>query len=478
LNGARQLHNQELIPADIMPPSEPAIEAQILGEILVYPESIITAIEIISEEHFYIQAHELIYSAILELNGEEKPIDTTTVYDKLKKKDQLDEVGGAVFLSKISKNIISAANIAEHCKIILEKYLYRKIITIAQESARASFAQEEDVFDLIPGMAEQLYNLLEVIQPVSADRTMGEDLTKTFEHIEKVAADESGKEGGLLSVSMPSFNHFTNGLQGGDVMLIKGDMKQGKTTLALKLALDFVLGQGVPTAIFNYEMGQKSVYHKNLSMMTGVAYQKLRNPKGIRGKNKLEPKEMQGMMDKAYNIKDDLKLYVYDEILERRKLKARMKKLKTKFNIGCFVVDYLQLMPTNQKFETKTLEVSDNSRFFKVLAKELNTAIILLTQVNVSGASFLSRGPEMDADFVITVTKPLENDVKSTKNKWNEKFEFEKDHFLIKLDYSRHGENQIQFVAGFLDNDFREIDIDKKEDERYEKKEPGQEEIF
>jgi replicative DNA helicase len=138
-----------IIPADVKPPSSPEIEASVLGAMLIEKEAVAKAIEILDEDSFYIKEHKLIFDAMTHLFQSGEPVDTVTVYEELRKRGQLEETGGAVYLSRLSQNITSAANIEFHSKIIVEKQILRNLITNCHQIASSAYSGSEDAFDIL-----------------------------------------------------------------------------------------------------------------------------------------------------------------------------------------------------------------------------------------------------------------------------------------------------------------------------------------
>ena len=156
--------------------------------------------------------------------------------------------------------------------------------------------------------------------------------------------------------------------------------------------------------IFSLEMNKQSLYHRAFSLRTGIDYSKLRNPKN----SKLTAEEFLTFIKKAQDIFRDTKIYIADKLLDKNKIKATMKLWKRKHGIKLFVVDYLNLIELNEKKERRDLEIAALSRFFKNTATELQIPIIVLSQVNDKGISAEGKGLMRDADFLISVKKPLE----------------------------------------------------------------------
>lgn len=249
---------------------------------------------------------------------------------------------------------------------------------------------------------------------------------------------------------------MTNGIRKNDLVVIYGEDKQGKTSLSTQIALDFAIYNKIPTGIFSYEMSKEIMYLKALSMRTGTEYRKLRSPK----ESGLTPTEFKEFINNAENKFKDTKIYVSDEPLDKNRLKAKMKLWKRKFGIALYIIDYIGLIPINDKFERRDLAIADLSRFFKVLTKELDAPIMVLSQANDEGRTAESRALLRDCDFALMIQKPVECGIMSVKRSDGTLFNFSEDHFLTTLTRSRHGRNMIQFITGYINNNFVEINTE------------------
>jgi len=150
-----------LVPADVKPPSVPEIEASVLGAMLIEKEAVSKAIELLDEDSFYMKEHKFIFNAMLHLFHSGEPIDTVTVYEELNKRNQTSESGGAVYLSKLSQNISSAANIEFHAKIIVEKQILRNLISHSHEIAASAYTGNEDAFDILDTAERKIFQITE-----------------------------------------------------------------------------------------------------------------------------------------------------------------------------------------------------------------------------------------------------------------------------------------------------------------------------
>ncbi|MHA2123125.1 MAG: DnaB-like helicase C-terminal domain-containing protein [Promethearchaeota archaeon] len=219
-------------------------------------------------------------------------------------------------------------------------------------------------------------------------------------------------------------------------------------------ALDFALNDGVAVGFFSLEMDKENLYLKAFSLRTGIDYQKLRSPV----ENGLTDSEFKNFKKEAKKIFEKIKFYVCDNPLDKYQIKALMKQWKRKYGIGCFVIDYISLIPVNESKERRDIEVADLSRFFRLASKELKTPILMLSQANNDGKTAESKGLARDADFIISVKKPVECGIKEIKLNGNKSIKTNENHFTVTLDYSRYGRNKISFICAFVKNSFIELD--------------------
>src|SRR3990170_3148882 len=182
----------QVIPADVKPPAAPEIEAAILGAMMIEKEAVPKAIELLTPQSFYLREHRLIFEAMQSLFETGEPLDTVTVYEELKKRNQVEEIGGAVYLSKMSQNISSAANVQYHAKIVLEKEILRGLISSAHEIASSAYSGNEDAFDLLDEAERKIFAITESHLKKSYVG-MDKAVREAFEYIEALHSKSSRK---------------------------------------------------------------------------------------------------------------------------------------------------------------------------------------------------------------------------------------------------------------------------------------------
>ena len=427
------------------------IEKELLGEILIENSILDNVLQRIKPICFSDPKNSMLFRVIMKMYDAGIPIDEITLYENAKKCGNSGQIP-VEYIAGLRMEVNSAAHAEYHAKIILEKYLQRELIERSQKLIKRASQGNEDVFDLLSNAEDEISGITRDLQVLTEDKSLWEDFPALVDAIEK---RYSGSEpGGLLSRTFPALNRMTGGIRKNDFLVIYGEDKQGKSSLSLQVALDFAIYNKIPTGIFSYEMSKELVYLKALSNRTGLEYRKLRSPK----ETGLTPTEFQDFLTAAKSKFENTKIYVCDEPLDKNRLKAKMKLWKRKFGIGLFVIDYISLIPISEKYERRDLAIADLSRFFKLLTKELDCPIFVLSQANDFGKTAESKALLRDCDFALQIQKPLETGILSVKRKDGTLFNFSEDHFLTTLTRSRHGRNGIQFVAGYVENQFVEIE--------------------
>jgi replicative DNA helicase len=435
-------------------PQAPDIEAAVLGAIMIEKTAMDDANGILTPETFYVKEHRIIFESMKALYSAGQPIDTVTMYEDLKRRNLIEEIGGAVYLSRLSQNISSAANVEWHCNILLEKWMLRKILSMSEEFLQRSVEGQEDAFDILQQVSEKVY---EIENNVASSATAARSLWDEYPRlVEQINDKYTGKiKPGFMCPSFPTLNHATGGIMN-DLIVIYGEEKQGKTTLTEAMALDFALA-GIPIGAITMEMDFDTYSLKALSMKGGIEYLKLRNPKG----NNLDLQEFQRFQVRAQRF-EKTKIYIDDKIFTFDRIVSTLKLWKRKYKIGLGLVDYLGLINSNKRHERRDLELAYFTGRLKALTKELQMPIMVVSQANSENKTADSKGALRDCDFAISVRKPLENGIKSVKNKYGREFYFKDNHFLATIERSRHGKNLQDFVCGYTTaQDFLEIDIDR-----------------
>jgi replicative DNA helicase len=399
--------SDKIVPADVKPPAAPEIEASVLGAMMIEKEAVPKALELLKPESFYLKSHSLIFEAMLSLFESDEPIDTVTLYEELKKREQLDEVGGAVYLSNLSQNISSAANIEYHAKIILEKQILRGLITSSHDIARAAYEGTNDAFDILDDAERKIFEITESHLSQSY-KGMDKAVRDALEYIEAIHSQTQQR------FSVPSgfyeLDELLGGFQKSDLIIIAARPSMGKTALALSVARNAAVDHDIPVGIFSLEMSTMQLIIRLLCAEGRLNAHLVRT-------GKLPPDEGVKLSKNAHRL-IEAPIYVDDSpaqsVLE---IRAKARRLKVEKNVGMIIIDYLQLMQGPARAESREREISHISRSLKSLAKELNIPVIALSQLNRAVESRTDKRPqlsdlresgsiEQDADVVVFLNRP------------------------------------------------------------------------
>ena len=390
-----------------MPPQAVEVEQAVLGAMMLEQRAISRAYELLDESCFYHASHGRIFAAMLALFEQGTPVDQLTLTEELKRRGQLDDVGGVVYLAKLAAEVATAANIDFHARIVLEKALSRKLIETASRVIERAYAADEEVQTLIDSAEQQLFSLSENqigegFEPLT--KVMGD----AFEHIERIHA----RAGTVLGVDtgFADLNELTSGFQKGDLVILAARPSVGKTALALTLARNAAVESGVGVAIFSLEMSKMQLAQRLLSAETKVDLHKLRTGR-LRDEDWMHLTRNIDRLAQAPIFIDDTPGI---SVLEAR---AKARRLCREYGIGLVVIDYLQLMSGHIRTQSREQEISHISRGLKAMAKELDLPVLALSQLSRAVESRTDRRPqlsdlresgslEQDADVVMFIYRP------------------------------------------------------------------------
>ncbi|HEX2769242.1 MAG TPA: replicative DNA helicase [Geobacteraceae bacterium] len=389
-----------------LPPQSIEAEMSILGGILLDNEAINRTLEILTPDDLYRENHRKIFRAMIELNERNEPCDLVTLTSILKKKDELEEVGGGAYLATLVDYVPTAANIAYYCKIVKEKGLTRRLISAATDIVTRGYDDQMEVEELLDNAQKVIFEISEnklrpAFFPVSVV------LRDTIKNIELLYERKEHVTG--VPTGFTDLDDKTAGFQRGDLIIIAGRPSMGKTAFALNIAQYAALhsDQKVPVAIFSLEMSKEQLVTRLLCSEARIDASRLRTghlidndwEKLARGAGKLH----------------EAKIFIDDSpaisVLEMR---AKCRRLKAEHNVGMIIVDYLQLMRGGSNPESRQQEISEISRSLKALAKELDLPVVALSQLNRGLESRTDKRPmmsdlresgaiEQDADLIMFV---------------------------------------------------------------------------
>lgn len=399
-----------------IPPQAKDLEEAVLGAVMLEKTAFDTVIEILKPECFYVEAHQRIFRAMQGLANKSQPIDILTVAEELRSREELDVVGGAYYVTKLTNAVVSAANIEAHARIILQKFIQRELIRISGEIISDAYEDSTDVFDLLDDAEGKLFEITNNHLRKNFD-TIDSVLVKTIQRIEDMRHKNEDVTG--VPSGFSQLDKVTYGWQNTDLIILAARPAVGKTAFALNLARNAAMNPSKPTgvALFSLEMSAGQLVQRILSAESEIWLEKI-------ARGKLEEHEMKQLYARGIQRLAQAPLFIDDTpALNIFELRAKCRRLKNKHNIGMVIIDYLQLMSgSNENRQTnREQEISNISRNLKGLAKELSIPIIALSQlsraVEQRGAKEGSRVPqlsdlresgaiEQDADMVMFLYRP------------------------------------------------------------------------
>ncbi len=393
-----------------LPPQAVDLEEAVLGAMMIDKKGVDDVIDILHSETFYKQAHQYIFDAMFTLFNESEPIDLLTVSNQLRKDSKLDSVGGDFYLVNLTQKVSSSAHIEFHARIILQKYIQRRLISISSEIIDEAYDETTDVFDLLDSAETKLFDVTQGNLKKSSEAAEGL-VSQALKKIEEIA----GKEGmsGVPS-GFTKLDALTSGWQPSDLVIIAARPGMGKTAFVMSMAKNMSIDFDIPVAIFSLEMSSVQLITRMISSETGISSGKLR-------KGDLQPHEWEQLNIKVKNlskapifIDDTPSLSIFD-------LRAKARRLASQHGVKIIIIDYLQLMTAGTSSKgvgNREQEISMISRNLKALAKELAIPVIALSQlsraVETRGGSKRpllsdlreSGAIEQDADIVSFIFRP------------------------------------------------------------------------
>ncbi|MCM2359239.1 MAG: replicative DNA helicase [Geobacteraceae bacterium] len=389
-----------------LPPQSLEAEMSILGGILLDNEAINRTLEILVPEDLYRESHRKIFRAMIDLNDRGEPCDLITLTSILKKKGELEEVGGGAYLANLVDYVPTAANIAYYCKIVKEKGVTRKLISAATEIVTRGYDDQVEVEELLDRAQQTIFEISEnKLRP--AFYPVGAILKDTIRNLELLYEKKEHVTG--VPTGFSDLDEKTAGFQRGDLIIIAGRPSMGKTAFALNIGQYAAMHseQRTPVAIFSLEMSKEQLVTRLLCCESRVDASRVRT-------GHFQEADWPKLIKAASSL-HDAKVFIDDTpAIAVMEMRAKCRRLKAEHGIGLIIVDYLQLMRGSSNPESRQQEISEISRSLKALAKELDVPVVALSQLNRGLESRTDKRPmmsdlresgaiEQDADVIMFV---------------------------------------------------------------------------
>ena len=404
----RQKKESKEVVAGKIPPQNVDAEMSLIGAVLIDDEVIADASEIVSAKDFYDKRHQIIYAGMIRLYERHKPIDLLTITDELKKKDELETVGGSAYLTELTNYVPTAAHAASYAEIINQKAIRRRLIKASSEIGEMGFDEETSTQELLEKAEAELFSVSD--QSLKQDLVSIESiLTESFDRIEELHRNKGQLRG--IRTGYRDLDNMTAGLQRSDLIILAARPAMGKTTLVTNLAYNVATIAKLPVLFFSLEMSKEQLIDRMLADASGVDSWNIRTG-NLSDEDFSKISEAMGEMAEAPIYIDDTPGL---SVLEMR---TKARRAAHDQPLGLIIVDYLQLMQsTGNHNGNRVQEVSEISRGLKLIARELNVPLIALSQLSRSVESRTPPIPqladlresgsiEQDADIVSFIYRP------------------------------------------------------------------------
>jgi len=383
-------------------PESLAAEAAVLGSMIIDPTCIGQVLQHLSRQAFYRPEHQMIFDAVVALyeKNPSEAIDGVLLRDELEKRKQLEAVGGVEYLAKVMESVPSSANVMYYAEIVKDKMLLREMIAAASEILNEAYDESGEASEKLDEAERRIFAVTD--RRISGTAYPLKDLvTAGYELIEK-------REVTLvtgLSTGYEALNNLTCGLQNGEMIVIAGRPSMGKTSLAMNIAEHLAVVEKLPLAIFSLETSRQQLAERFMCSASEIDAQAVR-------KGMLSTEDHQKLVETC-GVLSEAPIYIDDTAsLTPLELRAKARRLKSLYDIRAVFIDYLQLMYSGVKVESRQQEIATISRYIKSLARELNIPVLVLSQLNRAPEGREGHRPRMsdlresgsieqDADVVI-----------------------------------------------------------------------------
>jgi replicative DNA helicase len=355
-----------------IPPHNLDAEQSVLGAMLESKEAIANVVEILRPDDFYKPAHSEIYETILSLYGSGEPADAITIADELKRRGQLDQIGGKPYIHGLLEAYPTASSAAHYARIVEELALLRRLVDAGNQVQEIGFSQPDDVDGAVDQAEEIVYGV--------ADRRLRDDiqpirrlLTENMESIEQLY-ERSEHITGLAS-GFPDLDDMTAGFQPSNLIIVAARPSMGKSALMGDFALHSAIHSNTPVVIFALEMSRHEMVQRFLASQAKVDSQRLR-------RGSLQEQDWT-RLSAALGRLAEAPIFIDDSAnITLMEMRAKCRRMKAKHGLGLILIDYLQLMQSPRRSENRQQEVSEISRALKIMARELEVPVVCASQLN------------------------------------------------------------------------------------------------
>ncbi|NLC34056.1 MAG: replicative DNA helicase [Erysipelothrix sp.] len=385
-------------------PSSVDAEQAILGAMLMYPNAVQAAVEYgLLAEHFFLLSHQQLAQTMFDIFEENSPVDPTILKTRLEDLNILNSVGGLDYILALTDSATTSATLKHYVEIIINKHTLRRLMEAMGTLSDEAATNPSDIEGIMDSAERAIYNITRSRR--SEDfRTSKEVVEAVLESIK--LKSESGTNITGMKTGYGDLDNITSGFQRGDLIILAARPSVGKTAFALNVGVNMALYNDLPTAIFSLEMPAEQLMSRILTFESEIKGTKLRD-------GTLRSDTEWNKLYEAANRVKEAKIFIDDSpSLRISDIFSKCRKLKAEHDLGVIIIDYLQLMESNKNAESRQQAVSEISRAFKGLARELDVPVIALSQLSRSVETRADKRPmlsdlresgaiEQDADIVM-----------------------------------------------------------------------------
>lgn len=362
---------EEAIIKRMMPNSLEA-EQSVIGSMIMDKDAVVTALEMLSPEDFYHQQYGLLFSAIADLFNAGGIIDLITLQNKLKAMNVPPEITSLEFVKDLVTGVQTSANIKSYAQIVKDKSLMRRLIKVTEEIGNDCYLGKKDLEDILADTEKNVFNLLQnrgggEFTPIK------EIVLNALEKIEQTSKSLGNVTG--IPTGFVDLDYKMAGLQPSDYILVAARPSMGKTAFVLNIAQYVAFHESIPTAIFSLEMSKEQLVNRLFALESRVDAQILRS-------GNLTDSDWEKLIEGAGVIGNSRLLIDDTPGISISELRSKCRKFKLEYDLKLIIIDYLQLMSGNGRYDSRQQEISDISRSLKGLARELNVPVIVLSQLS------------------------------------------------------------------------------------------------
>ncbi len=387
-----------------LPPQNIEAEQSVLGSLLIDPEAILKVTPFLRPEDFYRETHGLTYRAIIDLHERRQPADFVTLCDELERRGQLEQAGGADYLTSLINAVPTSTHVEHYARIVERTAVLRRLISAASEISSIAYERADEEERILDQAEQLIFGVTQrrIERELVPLRTILGEYYDRIEYLYAHRGDTIGVPTGFIDL-----DKLLGGFQPGDLIIVAGRPGTGKTSLALTAADYAARKHGFCIALFSLEMPSQQVVQRLVSGSTGIESQRLRT-------GEIDEEEL-SKVARAMGELSGTSVYIDDTpAISPMELRAKARRLHSEHPMDLIIVDYLQLMQAGIRMENRVQEVSYISRQLKALASELHVPVLACSQLSRAVESRADKRPvlsdlresgsiEQDADVVMFI---------------------------------------------------------------------------